>query len=906
VGLLGTRTDPEIGALDLKSLTHDLAPWQVEQGALLLADGSYVLGFMCRPVPTDTMSSQELAELARRARAWLAAVPEGETVRVAYLVEPGEPQAVRDHAARTAGLAGVPGALRDARLAALRRLARRGTLLTHRLAILVTYHPKRLRPPSRAAVTAIVAGLGGILASAVLGWKGGIAAAAALAAGLLFILPRAPGKFAPRHRAQFEDDHRALRGLGQLMLANLRAMGLEPRPFLPDEYQELAWRYMNPRKSAERVLPPPLPGAPYELTEDERARRPEMAAVSMRELIAGDDLDRDYRFLRKDGRCVGVVAMEMLPIGRTVMCHLARLLALREPMWAIMDVHKPPSAGLISRLTARAALAANTRDSRATEAATIGAAVTHEALRQILLDVARGLTQVYSVGLGFVLARSSPEGLDRASLALHQEASQAHGMTLVDETLALSPQYRRLMPASGQANRRMRLALSQNAVHLMPLSGPWAGSPRAETVWHNRWGGLTALDLFDERAAAWSGIVSGASGKGKSVLVAQLILQALRDDVRVVIIDKGVNTPYPSSYLTLTRALGGAEIVFGAAHSPSINPFDCTDEQLQYFLGRPTSPEVAELAGKKLEFLIALVGRLVDGLDRSEAPLVGDAILQTYRRPRHADEGPTMLRHLVAVLRSVGEIGGHAPTEAQRQAMAGIAARLWQWIERGQYAQLLDRPTSVDLDARITYVDLGGVGEDSPLMPIIVLLLNDLIYRRAMRYAGRERLLVVSDEVWAILRDPAAATLINDMYRRFRQFGASAISVSQRLSDFDNEKAQAILGNASWWWLLPPADRDAVIRLARLTDLEVRQLDSLGSRPGEYSEALALARFGDHTESGVIQVIPTSVEFWIAASGTAEKKLRAEYVERCGGDVWRAVQELARDHPRGADLVFGG
>src|SRR5205807_4187882 len=111
-----------------------------------------------------------------------------------------------------------------------------------------------------------------------------------------------------------------------------------------------------------------------------------------------------------------------------------------------------------------------------------------------------------------VIARESPDALERTSLRLHQKAGNAHALTLVDETLALSPQFRRLMPGSGLLNRRMRMAMSMNAVHLLPLSGPWHGSPGAEAVFPNRWGGLTRLDLFDPRATA------GRTGRGASGL----------------------------------------------------------------------------------------------------------------------------------------------------------------------------------------------------------------------------------------------------------------------------------------------------------------------------------------------------------------------------------------------------
>src|SRR3989442_2627318 len=99
---LGTRTDPEIGPLDLKSLTTDLKPWQVEREALLLEDNSYMVGLACTPLPTDGMSSDGLRQLTRRAQAWLQSLPEGEDLRIVYTLGPEHRRALHDHAARTA------------------------------------------------------------------------------------------------------------------------------------------------------------------------------------------------------------------------------------------------------------------------------------------------------------------------------------------------------------------------------------------------------------------------------------------------------------------------------------------------------------------------------------------------------------------------------------------------------------------------------------------------------------------------------------------------------------------------------------------------------------------------------------------------------------------------------------
>ena len=43
-----------------KSLTHALPYWAVVHGAMLLADGSYELGFELQPLHLDTLSEEEL------------------------------------------------------------------------------------------------------------------------------------------------------------------------------------------------------------------------------------------------------------------------------------------------------------------------------------------------------------------------------------------------------------------------------------------------------------------------------------------------------------------------------------------------------------------------------------------------------------------------------------------------------------------------------------------------------------------------------------------------------------------------------------------------------------------------------------------------------------------------------
>jgi len=394
--------------------------------------------------------------------------------------------------------------------------------------------------------------------------------------------------------------------------------------------------------------------------------------------------------------------------------------------------------------------------------------------------------------------------------------------------------------------------------------------------------------------------VAGTSGSGKSAFVCQLLLQVLRPHIRAIIIDKGANDP-PSGYLTLTRALGGTEISFDLSGRTAINPFDLEPEQRAYVLGEAEDPGAR--AADKLTFLVTLVDHMVSPrggprLSEEEKGLVGEAIAQTYLRTRHR-EGPVFLHDLADTLRNIGTVAEQQPSHEQQHAMASIATRLFNWIGRGRFAPLLDRPTSVQLDAPVAYIDIGPISTNPDLMAVVVLLLQDLVYRSAMRQVGVQRTIVIQDELWSILADPAAARFLDDLYRRFRHVGASVLSVSQDLRDFQSDQARAILSNSPFWFLLAPGDLGSTIELAGLNERQARLLATLQSRAGEYAEVLALLKFGDHTESGILRVVPTTAEFWLSASYPHEKRLRQTYV-REAGTVWAGIQRLARDHPRGA------
>src|SRR5207249_4623180 len=141
-----------------KSLTHTLPYWAVVHGAMLLADGSYELGFELQPLHLDTLSEEELDAVARRLKRLVETLPARERARFIYNKDAAAEPLIARHEALLTGLSGPAADLARRRIAALREGARRGQFVSRRLLLSVSYHPRRTRPPRRWAAAVLIGG----------------------------------------------------------------------------------------------------------------------------------------------------------------------------------------------------------------------------------------------------------------------------------------------------------------------------------------------------------------------------------------------------------------------------------------------------------------------------------------------------------------------------------------------------------------------------------------------------------------------------------------------------------------------------------------------------------------------------------------------------------------------------
>jgi conjugal transfer ATP-binding protein TraC len=598
---------------------------------------------------------------------------------------------------------------------------------------------------------------------------------------------------------------------------------------------------------------------------------PFLSHRSVRTTVVRSDLYRRWDFLWLDGHAHAVVAMDTLPDRPTTPNILGPLQTLPGAYWLIMEVWNDPRSDQIKRLELKGRLsrqAVLAQDGGDSNARAVERQIT-DALDVMQLTSER----VLRVGVAVVLQEPSPETVRVAARRALDAFHQIPGVDARIESVALRRQFVQCAPFSGLPNERLMRMLTSNAADFVPCHALWRGSARPICPLFSRRDSLVALDPFDPRLPSWNAIVVGESGGGKTHFAIAWLSHLLAVDPVILIVDKG------GAYKTFCSVYDGQYIHLDPEAGVAVNPFD--------LLPGETAPDHAHLG--LLKSLIALMVTEPDsGLAREEMAVLESSIRQTYARA----SGTTVFLHdLVRTLRTFEQVGAHGAGPEEWAHARGIARRLEPWIDEGVYARLLDRPSTVDLNASVVCLDTEGLNEHYPdLVPIVAQLANHLIYRRVRADDGRLKY-VVSDETWAALLNRVAAESLTGMFRRFRKFGAGIMAISQRVQDFESEHARGILENAPMKVLTRAADVDRVAPLLNLNDQYRSLWKGLTQRRGAFSEALVIMDFLEGREGGVVIVRDIPEDYFIATTTAEERAQRDRLAAELG--TWSAIRHLA-------------
>ena len=431
----------------------------------------------------------------------------------------------------------------------------------------------------------------------------------------------------------------------------------------------------------------------------------------------------------------------------------------------------------------------------------------------------------------------------------------SHDAKVIREGYGQLPAWFSRMPAQPRRRQVRSVFVSAGlAAAMAPVFGPPVGSSQsghlrqpALAILETQWRTPYHYDLFEGDVGHT--LVLGATGAGKSFALNFLLVQALQYDPRVLILDLG------GSYRWLTQFLGGGYM-------------ELSPEGSAGFRLRPFSLPAGE---RTFGFLTGWISRLLriggwtpGGEDPSEI------------RARVED-----LYAFAPGRRTLGTLVSSLPSK--------MWPALGRWHGDGAWARYFDNPADGDdlnfQDWQV--IDLAGAAEHEDLCEAALFYLLERL-RLALENpdeTARVKLMVV-DEAWRYLQDPAVLSYLAEAAKTWRKKNAALIMATQSAVDVTGTAgAEALLESMpTRLFLANPGLPEKAAAAFRLNPSEADIIRGLIPKRELYlrrTNGAAILR---------LEVDPAS--YWLYTSSPVDAQRRAEAVEKYG--LEQAIEHLAK------------
>ena len=310
------------------------------------------------------------------------------------------------------------------------------------------------------------------------------------------------------------------------------------------------------------------------------------------------------------------------------------------------------------------------------------------------------------------------------------------GIVAAREDLNMEPAFWAQLPGNFSYIARRSLISNKNFAGFASLHTFPGGKPSG-----NHWGSaITRLETtsgtaywfnFHERDVG-NFTVIGPTGAGKTVLLTFLHAQAQRLNPKSVYFDKDRGAEI---YL---RAIGADYTVVHAGTPTGLNP-----------LQLPDTPENQAFLRDWIKLLLTHDQQAP--LDMKDLEMIARAVAAIFNIPQH--------QRRLSVLSEL--LAGHEVEDG-----SSLASRIAMWHGQGERAWLFDNPAdTLSLDNRTIGFDLTSILDDpASRTPWLM-----YIFHRINSFLNGERVIIMLDEGWKMLDDPAFSLRIKDWMKTIRK-----------------------------------------------------------------------------------------------------------------------------------------
>ena len=684
-------------------------------------------------------------------------------------------------------------------------------------------------------------------------------------------------------------------GRVDLLRAELEGEGMATELLDGEQVVHLLWSCFNPTKADGGRRPARMGEVLGELDAPVEREAAIEAGRRLREAVAGSslDFDRDSHLAYVDRGAEQTIAVATTA-GRTTMGWLHGAMLTRQPFTLSVYVHALERRRERQRLKLayRRLFTINRGAESRGRVPDFDRYVQEREYEGLLGQLATGeQTGLFHVSMYERLRARGPEpdlaALSEAVDFCTEQIESAADVKVNAGTFRQQRLWESTLPLGRDVVAQVRKYPTVNAADMLPLVGTKCGSPSGiPFAFADPGRTVELLNLYDEVHPNHTLLIAGRSGAGKTLTANVLMSRCLALGARAFVIDRA------GHYETLSRLVDGAQqIELGAEASPyALNPWDV--------------PEPAKVPREKVAFLIALHQVMMGRLDGQQLGMLASGIRAVYGKAAALGSPPTesLLRE---ELRAQAADAHQADAPEIAAALRSLADQLSEYCGEGTYAYLLDRPTTVPLDSPLVIFDTRTCPE-SQLQLVMFSIMEyvtgtvqrhwakhraDAVKPGAPLFLGRSMMLI--DEAWHLIRRDETGEYANDLARRARHLGLALIVMSQQLSDFNTDYGKALVRNSAQQLLLAqnPQEIPFIAETVELSEREANELGRLKTVKGRHAQMLWLNGARGHGKV-TLRVGPS--EYWAFTSDPAEVAMRDTAIAEHGGDVWAAINALAR------------
>jgi len=611
--------------------------------------------------------------------------------------------------------------------------------------------------------------------------------------------------------------------------SSLRQMGLNPIRLQSDEWFEIVFDYLNPKRR-ERIGLPTL------------RNESDVFAPSFSAQVAMSDIIVEKEAVKIGDTYIQAITLKTLPEGQT-QAAMAECLTkapfhyqIIQTMHILDQKREAEKLQLQRRITHSMATGNNNMSDLESESK-----LGH--IEELIKELLEGSEKLISMEIVAYISSEDKDDLDQQGDEILKLLRQMGGSEGIIETLPTMELFLKNAPGACEGGRFMKMK-SSNASHLTPIFDYWRGNQNPVCLLPNRDSVLFAIDPFAKELPNWNGLIFGGSGAGKSFTICQLMLQFYGQTPvpKIVWIDNGASSE------RLLEVLDGEFIDLNLNSKICLNMFDLQEGE------KTPSPSKVKLILGALESIL----REDDskGLPKREKALLEESIFTTYEKckdrfPTLSDLKTTLERHPNQTIKSYAEI-------------------LYSWTRDTAYGRMLDGQSNIKLSKDLVTIEIKGLDTYPDLQNVFLLLLTDFIKNEAAKDLRRPYLLII-DEAWKLFETQSGLSFTLEAYRTFRKFNGGIWCISQNYKDFlsSQEIKNAIFPNTTSIFVLRQRKIDwkDFQEAMDLNDNEVAVIKTLEIVKGKYSEFY----FMQDEKRAVLRLTPDPLSYWVCTSDGNDK-----------------------------------